>query len=293
MAWQDEEKIDVLMCVGEGDVEYLMSDSVRSCLERFTLLNKLVIVTCVKPTVIQVLRREGLSSVGRDIVILEDDEVLPEQLHRYPGWCKQQAIKLHADRICGTPIVACLGADTILLQSVLRQQLFEGISPILYYNRYPHTSVHLAYERRRVANVAQLLQVDPKRSLPLGDFIMDLMLFERGCLRGLRCYLEGLYGQPAFERILPHSCETMNDKALFGEWTLYAVYLLDVLGADVPLRNSRNRFLAQVHTAKDFADFDFGATVVHFVNKGFDRDRIRREITQAASEARLRGPEST
>ena len=58
---------------------------------------------------------------------------------------------------------------------------------------------------------------------------MDLMIFEANHLRGLRTYLEELYGNRAFSQILPVSCSTLDAKSTFGEWTFYAVYILDVL----------------------------------------------------------------
>jgi hypothetical protein len=274
MTAQSERSVDVLMCVGSRDVDYLMPFSLKACLRNFTLLNNVVIVTCAKPAVLAALVDEGLRPSSRGITVLEDDDVLPERLHGWPGWYKQQVIKLHADRICSTPVVACLGADTILLRPLTRDHLFSGPTPILYYNRYPNTSVHLAYERQRVGNVARILQVEPVRSLSLGDFIMDLMLFETDRLVALRQHLSRLYGEGAFLRVLPKRCDTPEQKVAFGEWTLYAVFLLDVLGARVPIRNSRNRFIAQVHSERDFARFDFGAHVVHFVDKTLDRAKI-------------------
>jgi len=55
---------------------------------------------------------------------------------------------------------------------------------------------------------------------------------------------------------------------------LYAVFLLDVLKIKMPVKNSRNRFIAQVHSAKEFAAFHFDAHVVHFVDKSFDVPQI-------------------
>jgi hypothetical protein len=207
-------------------------------------------------------------------MVLDDEEVLPATLLGLPGWCKQQVIRLHADLICGTPLVACLSADTIIFKPLTSKHLFSESVPILFYNRYLHTARHLIYERQRVENVARILKVRPLRSWPLGDFIMDFMLFDSMRLRELREYLTALYGDEAFLRILPKKCDTIEQKAAFGEWTLYAVFLLDVLKAKIPVRNSMNRFIAQVHSAKEFAAFHFDAHVVHFVDKSFELSRI-------------------
>lgn len=85
-----------------------------------------------------------------------------------------------------------------------------------------------------------------------------------------------LIGNRAFSHILPVSCSTLDAKPTFGEWAFYAVYILDVLRAKPPVRNSGNRFVAQVHSATEFVAFDFDATVIHFVDKRFDRKRIRK-----------------
>jgi len=192
----------------------------------------------------------------------------------FPPWCRQQFIRLHADKICATPVVACLSADTITYKPLTQEDLFTGSTPTLFYNRYPNTSKHLDYERERVENIARILQVRPENSWIPGDFIMDLTLFESTRLRQLREYLETLYGENPFHAILPRDCEDIRQKATFGEWTLYAVFLLDVLKIKMPVKNSGNRFIAQVHSAKEFAAFHFDAHVVHFVDKTFDVPQI-------------------
>jgi hypothetical protein len=267
--------VDVLVCAGAADVHRLMPFSLKSCIRNFELLKNIVIVTSTKSDVLAEVDRHGLFSGGVQIAVLEDREVLPEAMADWPGWYRQQVIRLHADQICGTPIVACLSADTVLLQPITKENLFSDGTPILYYNRYPHTSKHLAYERRRVENIARILQVEPRRSMPLGDFIMDFKLLESARLRELRAYLAILYGEEPFSQIMPRRCETLEQKAGFGEWTLYSVFLLDVLDATVPIQNSWNRFVAQIHSAREFADFHFDAQIVHFVDKSLDFSRIQ------------------
>ncbi|HEX6715484.1 MAG TPA: DUF6492 family protein [Pyrinomonadaceae bacterium] len=266
--------VDVLMCVGSKDVNYLMPYSLKSCISNFTLLNDVVIVTSVKREVLNILDQHKIRSRSGSITVLDDEEVVPASLMDFPPWCRQQFIRLHADEICATPVVACLSADTITYKPVTREHLFTGSTPNLFYNRYPNTSKHLDYERGRVENIARILQVRPENSWTLGDFIMDLTLFESKRLRQLRAYLKTLYGENPFHAILPRDCEDMQQKATFGEWTLYAVFLLDVLKIKMPIRNSRNKFIAQVHSAKEFAAFHFDAHVVHFVDKSFDVPQI-------------------
>jgi hypothetical protein len=266
--------VDVLMCVGSKDVNYLMPYSLKSCISNFTLLNDVVIVTSVKREVLNILDQYKIRTRSGSITVLEDEEVVPASLMDFPPWCRQQFIRLHADKICATPVVACLSADTITYKPLTREHLFTGSTPNLFYNRYPDTSKHLVYERGRVENIARILQVRPENSWLPGDFIMDLTLFESKRLRQLRQYLKTLYGESPFHTILPRDCEDLQQKATFGEWTLYAVFLLDVLKIKMPVRNSRNRFIAQVHSPKEFAAFHFDAHVVHFVDKSFDVAQI-------------------
>lgn len=270
--------IDVLMCVGARDVNYLMPYSLQSCLNNFKLLNNVVIVTNAKEDVLAALEEHQIRMTTGKITVLEDEEVIPEGLSDWPGWCKQQFIRLHADKICQTPIVACLSSDTIIFKPVRQNDLFSGKAPILFYNRYKDSDKQLLYERERVTNIAALLRVEPARSFPLGDFIMDLMLFESVHLKELRAYLESIYGPDPFLKILPKKAETYEQKNTFGEWTLYAVFLLDVLKLEMTTRNSMNKFIAQVHSPRQFAAFQFDAHVVHFVDKTFDVDRIRTEF---------------
>ena len=267
--------IDVLMCVGARDVNYLMPYSLQSCLNNFELLNNIYIVTNAKEEVFAALREHQIRMTRGKITILDDEEVIPAALHDWPGWCKQQFIRLHADQICETPIVACLSADTIIFKPLTRNDLFAGTTPILFYNRSDEKDKHFIYECQRVRNIASLLRVEPTRSLVLGDFIMDLTLFESAHLQKLREYLEGIYGREPFLKILPRETETFEQRNTFGEWTLYAVFLLDVLKLDVTTRNSMNKFIAQVHSLRQFADFQFDAHVVHCVAKTFDVSRIR------------------
>lgn len=267
------EPIDVMICVGPGDVHRLMPYCVKSCLRYFEPLHRVFIVTSVPADVRDEVDRHDLLASGVPITVLSDGDVVPAATD-LPAWSRQQVLKLHADRVCATEIVACLSADCIICRRITCHDLIEDGSPILYYNRYDHTSTHLDYERRRVRHVAGLLGVEPRRSLPLGDFIMDLKLFEAARLRDLRAHLDARHGRDALLGIVPTRCETLDEKVVFGEWTLYAVFLLDVLSAAVPVRNSANRFIGQIHSAREFDRFHFDAHAVHFVDKSLDMSRI-------------------
>jgi hypothetical protein len=228
-------------------------------------------VSDVAERVQRLIRQFGLDS---KTTVLADDEALPSEYHPLPGWLRQQVVKLMADTIAKSDYIACMGADTIILKSVEWQDLVSDNGPILYFNRYPQASSHLEYERKRVRSVARLLAVDPVRSLPFGDFVMDLCLFERRHLLQLRAHVDRIHGESGLLSILPERCETLDDKLQFGEWSLYAVYLLDIIHAENEVRNSASAYLAQVHSQRDLEKFTFDSQIVHFVSKEFDTTEI-------------------
>lgn len=270
--------IDVLMCVGPADIDYLFLHSLASCIRNFAPLGRLVIVTPDRQRLME--RLNGAGELRAEIKVLEDDQAICPNILTLPGWCRQQAIKLEADKLCDSQYIGCLGADTLFLKRVDYTHFFVNGRPILYYNRYPDTHHHLQFERRRVSNVAALLDVEPIQSLYFGDFIMDFMIFDRDILQALRSHLQSRYGENALESILPARCCTMNEKVLFGEWSLYAVFVLDVLGSYPPIRNSESRHLAQVHSEKDLRRFEFNSRIVHFVDKNFDQQYILRKLIE-------------
>lgn len=269
------------MCVGARDVSRLMGFSLRSCVRYFSLLRQIRIVTNDVPGVRREIRSHGIHESGVPIEVYNDLDVGPWVSPDWPGWYRQQVIRLHADQICDTSLVACLSADAVLLREFGPAELLVGETPILYFNRYQWKAEHLKYERERVRHVGRLLRITPRVALPLGDFIMDFMLLEARVLRSLRDYLEDLHGPAPFADLVTGKCETAEERLRFGEWTLYAVYLLDVLKESPPIRNSQNRIIAQVHSSRELELFDFNAGIVHFVDKGLDIARILPALSDA------------
>jgi hypothetical protein len=266
-------RMDVLMCVGEADVDRLMPFALRSCILGVPWLRRIYVVTNVPARVEKQLEQHALRQLGPPVEVRSDFDVLPTSLHARPGWWRQQVIRLHADQICGQQYVACMSADTLVFAPLKPEDLFEAGRAITYYNRYPYPSAHLEYERGRVEKVAKLLRVQPTRSLPLGDFIMDFKVLEAEVLSRLRGHLQSLYGPQPFASIIPATDDpSLRDS--FGEWTAYSVFLLDVLGGDVPTRNSENLVFAQVHSEREWDLFSFDAKVVHFVDKRFPVERV-------------------
>lgn len=271
-------KVDVLICANERDIDYLLEQCLRACIIKFELLKHIYIVTNAEEKLKNKLNIWQLNQ--NKISIFTDEEVLGVEYAKLDGWYRQQLIKLSSDKVCKTDYICCLGADTVILRNITEEDLFSDDLPILYYNRYKTTCIHLEYERRRVENVSDILAVIPQKSYLFGDFIMDLMIFDRKILQELRTYLEVIFGSYPFLKIITNSARNLYEKTRFGEWTLYAIFILDVLKIKVRIRNSRNEFVAQLHSQKDLDLFQFNSSVVHFVNKSLDKNYIIGRLNQ-------------
>lgn len=201
------------------------------------------------------------------VSVVPDSEVLSAREELLPGWYKQQVIKLRADRILRGGILCVLSGDTLLARPLaISEVVAPSGRPYLYVNRYCYPSPHLAYERRRVRAVAQLLDVTPARSLDLGDFISDFFCFERDVLKVAITRLEQRFGQP-WTRILEGRGTSEADQAGFGEYTLYAVAALELLPEQPPVRVRQETHVLQLHSRHAFDRARFEAPIVHIVAK--------------------------
>lgn len=278
-------KIDVLICLNYLDLNELFLFSLKSCINKFKLLNNIYIVTNNKKLVVEYFKEAKLSN--KNIIILKDEDVLYEMTSKLDGWYKQQIIKLNADKICSTDYVCCLSSDTIILREININHLFRNNKPIIYFNRYRHPSNHLVYERKRVENVAKILKTVPAKSYLLGDFILDFTLFDIKILKSLKEYLFDIYGNDFFVKIIKNDSIIVEYKGIvenkginFGEWTLYAVFVLDVLKLDWPLKNSFCRYFNQIHNTFDLLNNNFNEAIVHFVDKEIDIELIKDKLIQ-------------
>jgi hypothetical protein len=210
--------------------------------------------------------------------------VCPEAIG-LPPWYRQQYIKLHADRVAAGEHFAVLGADTLLLDPIHRSDLMSANgTPRLRFFRYAHPARHLDFERSRVLNVATLLGVDPARSFLPGDFICDLFVMRRSVLVRLRDHLAGsasLLGH------LHSLGEPREEDSRFGEWTLYAVYALDVLDPGTALEFAGHGWFAQVHSANDLRRTGWHkAKIVHFAHAPDGATAVLRALADRSRLAR-------
>jgi hypothetical protein len=267
--------LDTFLCIHHRDVGYLLETVLRAWEVNFRPRNRLFMITNDPAHLKAFLDRTG---VAQDAIVSADSDWLSQKEMALPGWYRQQLIKLRSYQFCETENFCNLGADTLLLQPIEYSDLVDGDFPVLYYTKHRLPDLHVRYERQRVQHIARMLQVEPVRAMKYVDFINDLFCFNRDALIGLNGYLEKRYGGEPYVHLL----QGLDDKTRnrFGEWTLYSVYLLDVLKRDVTLRNTRPGFLYQAHSPLSLYFYRFNTKVVHFVSKNFDVDHIRRQIAQ-------------
>lgn len=227
--------------------------------------------------------KDLVGSLGRDdVVVIPDQEILSSDENELPGWYKQQVIKLRADRVLDGAVLCVLSGDTLLAGPLTMADLVDPSGrPYLYVNRYRYPSAHLSYERQRVRAVAELLGVDPAVSLDLGDFISDLFCFERATLAEAIARLERRIGRP-WTRALPERVTSLEEKARFGEYTLYAVAALELSSDPPPVRVCHETHVLQLHSRRSLEFARFEAPIIHIVDK-------RISVAEVAERAALFG----
>ena len=268
--------IDAFLCVHRRDVDSLLETALRSYELNFGPKGRLTLISNDLPYLREFVDRIGLT--GR-ADLYADGEWLSSSEAELPGWFRQQIIKLRASEFCRTDAFCNLGADTLLLEPIDRADLIDGGVPVLYYTRHLLPDKHFLYERGRVNHVARILHVEPTVARRYTDFINDFFCFSREALLSLNRYLEKLYGPDCFATLLRGLDSGREaDRNQFGEWTLYSVYLLDVLGQRPTLRNTRDGYLHQVHSRRALSWYRFDTKIVHLVAKDIDLETIQRKL---------------
>jgi hypothetical protein len=267
---------DTFVCVHQRDVGYLLEVALRSYEVNFQPKGRLFLITNDVPALRAFVEEQGIAGKA---TLLRDEDCLSQAEMALPGWFRQQIIKLRAARFCETENFCNLGADTVLLQPITTADLLRDGFPILNYTSHWLPDAHIRYERSRLNHIGRILQVDPVHARRYTDFIIDLFTFNRDALQGLNAYMEALYGPDPYATLL--SGVTANSRRdIFGEWTLYSTYLLDVLKKPVPMRNTYPDFLCQVHSRFGLRRCAFKTKIVHFVGKDFDVDYIKQRIAR-------------
>jgi hypothetical protein len=274
------EPLDTFICVHSRDLGHLFELTLRSYEQNFQPKGRLFMVTNDLQALRDMLDRTGL---GADAQLMADDELLSTHERTLPGWYRQQIVKMRAHEFCVSENFCNLGADTVLLQPVVREDLVAEDRPILYYNgprgysiATPDFWMDRWYEMIRIDYVSKILRVTPNVSRRYVDFIFDLFCFNRGHLADLNRYLARLHGPDYFYALLNGLGDA--DRKQFGEWTLYSMYLLDCVRAPVEMRNSAASFLRQIRNRRILKGYQFDSKVVHFVDKSLSPSEITERI---------------
>lgn len=256
----------MLICVGPGDLHGLFPLSLRLLLSHCPWVSTIRIVT-PQPAKVQEILAQSPRTEGSRITLHADNEVAGPRAMALPGWFRQQYIKLWADAICATENFVCLGADALILEPVEPGDFLAGEEPLLRFFRYEKPARHLYFERTRVLNVAAQLELEPARSFLPGDFICDFFPMNRAHLQALRAHLDRLYGPDGLGSLLTRLGPVAPPDNRFGEWTMYAVFILDGLQAGT-LRLAERDWARQVHSANDLLQPDrYAARIVHFAHE--------------------------
>jgi hypothetical protein len=277
----NEKTIDTFICIHRRDVGYLLELVLRAYRLNFRPKGQLVMISNDRPYLQSFLA--GLDMPG-PVTVYGDEDWLSQKEMSLPGWYRQQIIKLRAYRFCQTENFCNLGADTVLLRPVEYADLVQNGHPVLYYTRHRPPDQHWLYEWQRVGYTARILQVRPAVARRYVDFINDLFCFNGADLNELNRYLEKLYGPEAYYNLLREMGDKATNQKKFGEWTLYSLFLLEVLKRKPEIRNSAAGYLRQVHSSRVLKRYQFDSKVVHFVAKSLDVNYIKQQIIKQGLE---------
>jgi hypothetical protein len=267
--------LGAFMCVHARDVDGLFPLALRSLGRHFPAAGSVHVVTNVPDAVQRQLEREPSALPVR---ISADADWLSPAEAALPGWYRQQLIKLRAHRLVDARFAVNLGADTLLLRDIPLTDLVDGDEAVLRWSRHRIRDQHWWYERARVRAAGGILGTTPRRALRRVDFINDFFAFDRRVLMALEEHMTGRYGEEPWAALLAGRGTTPRERKGFGEWTLYATYVLDVLGRRPPVLEASNGYLAQLHSHRAVRGFAWNSAVVHLVPKDLDVRRIRARV---------------
>ncbi|ANP84623.1 DUF6492 family protein [Rhizobium leguminosarum] len=269
-----DSRIDAFMCVHSRDIEYLLEASLRSYQQHFPDKGNLTMVTDNPAALRAFLDAKGLVPGA---AVTGDNDWLSARELELPGWFRQQIVKLRAFEFCRTEHFCNLGADTLLLRPIATTDLIDRGEPVLYYSSHRLPDLHYRFEKQRLRNVAKILGVEPARSFRYVDFINDFFCFKREWLIALNDYIASKYGSKPYVELL-NGLSASKDQTRFGEWTLYSVFLLDVMHLSPTMRDARGAYLTQIHSRLGLTLSRLDSKIVHLVQKSFDPNVIRQKL---------------
>ena len=278
---QSADVLDVLVVASHRDFE-ITAQCLRNLISYFPALRRVVLATDEAHRGRALVDSLGLGHIP----VISDDDLLSAGEAKLGGWYRQQIIKLRAGEVFSGRMFCVMSGDTLLARPLSATDLVSPSGrPYLYVNRYRYPSAHLAYERRRVRAVAELLGVMPTTSVALGDFIADLFCFERDVLEAAVERLRHRHG-PEWTKILDGRGRSCADQERFGEYTLYAVAALELMPSRPPVRVRAESHVLQLHSRNSFNRATFDAPIVHIVDKSITVDEIARRARAFGVEIR-------
>lgn len=272
-----ESNISCLYCVSKTDLKYLFKFSLKNCLKYAKFIDHYIIVTPDTLLAEKIISHLEPQST-KYFQVIDENQYLTSAEKDLPGWCKQQIIKLKADLICKTKHILSIGADTILVTGFsLEEFLNDKDKMVVMYREHEKENNHFLFEVERIKNIRNLLGIKKKiLHERFSDFIFDIFLFDSFILKDLRKYLASLYGENYFAKIFPKKVNDYKDMVVIGEWSLYSIFLIEILKKEYCLKKA-NAMCLQIHSIKHFDKLNqsnIHSKSIHFVNKNFDVDKL-------------------
>jgi hypothetical protein len=264
----DHSRLQTIIAVASGDdAPRWLELALHSYAQYAEFVRNVVVVTNDAAAVHRVLA--NCRHAANVTAVLTDESLLSARERRLGGWQRQQLVKLRAWTLTGDRYFIGADVDALLIRPVGLSDVLEpghaDTAAVLYYHMFPGKSQsHVEFEQQRIEEMGALLRVPAPRTLQYTDFILDFFCFDREILRSLGQWMDR---NGSFIRLLRRFETDPSSRTCFGEWTAYALYALDILHADIPVRNGGGKYFAQLYRAARFQEFKWGSKIVHFVDK--------------------------
>jgi len=255
--------------VSKKDVGYLFDIVIRSCIRYIPFVDDIYIVTPEPNLIKGALAKIDIGS--KAIYVLGDDEMLSEEELALPGWVKQQIIKLRSYKICNSECILCVGADTVLQKRLLLSDFYNNEDIIIHYRKHDQSDSHYVFEQRRVENIYKLLGLINSENKQKYDYIFDVFMFNSDVLKEMELYAEKELG--GYRAIYPQEVNSFDDMVFMGEWSLYAIFVIEILKKRYQLIDGTD-LVDQIHSQREFNLYKGNPSAIHFVKDDFDKSDI-------------------
>jgi len=206
-----------------------------------------------------------------EIRVIHDNQILTKEEQIFPGWCRQQIIKLRSYRFCNSDFILCVGSDTIIKTTIELNDFFKNGNIVLHFREHIRQNKHMKYEINRCKNIASYFGTKTQLTHLYKDYVFDLFLFKAKHLADIESFFEKTKG--GYINILPKKVDDYGDMVLFGEWTLYSMYNLHFNPFDYVLVNG-NYLTAQIHSEMDVNLISEDYKSFHIVPKNINKNII-------------------